>query len=334
MPAGPVAAILRALSGRRVIDIEPPPAIVVASGTLATRAARRAAQRSECPPALVLIGRHAGSVPEHAGVAVSMEHHGLPPHPNRVTTLLGFGHRNEWHPAVESGDWQSWLDQTRRSALIIGRNPYGEWGREALESLLADALEWTERRRSRLLIVTTRHSASAGAWLAEHAGKDADVYRWQREDNHNPYSVVLEHAGALLIAGGTPGIFQDVLASSKPVYLVPWLAHVGVRKKFSAWVAERAFRPSYNKRGSIRPQQGLTYLCARLVERGWVLPPRELADWQGELVKRGLASWIGSSAIPSGRHKYEIVDVGRQIVERLEPYSGTDSSGQARNARL
>ncbi len=334
MPSGGIAALFCAVTGRKVIDPNNPPCILVASGTLATRAARRAAGRSEHPPALVLIGRHAGSVPEHAGVAVSMEHHGLPPHPNRVTTLLGFGHRNEWHPAVESGDWQSWLDQSRRSALIVGRNPHGEWRREALESLLADALEWAERRHSRLLIVTTRHSASAGGWLAEHAGKDANVYRWQREDNRNPYSVVLEHAGALLIAGGTPGIFQDALASPKPVYLVPWLAHAGAWKRFSAWVAERAFRPSYNKRGSIRPQQGITYLCARLVERGWILPPRDLSDWQGELVDRGLAAWIGSSAIPSGRHRHEIAEVSQKILQRLEPYTESDTRNPARDARF
>ena len=333
MPAGPFSALFRALTGRRVIDLEQPPAILIASGTLATRAARRAAARSAHPPALVLIGRHAGSVPEHAGVAVSMVHHGLPPHPNRITSLLGFGHRDDWQPAVESGDWQSWLDRKRRSALIIGRNPDGEWHRRALEPLLASALEWADRRESRLLIVTTRDSAEAGDWLAEHAGEHADVYRWQPEDNRNPYSVVLEHAGALLIAGGTPGVFQDALASPKPVYLVPWRAHAGAWKRFSSRVAERAFRPSYNKRGSIRPQQGLTYLCARLVERGWVLPPRGLADWQRELVDRGLAAWIGSGATPSGRHKHEIVEVGRQIIERLEPNLESDSGDRARDAR-
>lgn len=333
MPNGHIAAFLRALTGRTLVDRNNPPSVLVASGTLATRAARRAAAHSVQPPALVLIGRHAGSVPEHAGVAVSMKHHGLPPHPNRVTSLLGFGHRDDWQPAVDTSRWQSWLQRPRRSALIIGRNPRGDWRAPELESLFADALEWAARRNSRLLIVTTRHSASAGDWMSKRAGGDADVYSWQREDNRNPYSLALEHAGALLIAGGTPGVFQDALASPRPVYLVPWLARGGAWKKFSARVAERAFRPSYNKRGSIRPQQGLTYLCARLVERGWVLPPRGLADWQGELVERGLAAWIGSSAIPSGRHKHEIVDVGRQILARLEPHAGTEPGNRSRNAR-
>jgi len=334
MPRGRVPAFFRAMTGRKLLDPNNPPSILVASGALATRAARRAIGRSLQPPALVLIGRHAGSVPEHAGVAVSMQHHGLPPHPNRVTSLLGFGHRDDWQPATQTGHWQSWLQQPRKSALIIGRNPRGDWTGSQLESLLADALEWARRRSSRLLIVTTRRSATAGDWLKEHAGDEADVYVWQHEDSHNPYSVALEHAGALLIAGGTPGVFQDALASPRPVYLVPWLTHAGAWKKISAWVGERAFRPSYNKRGSVRPQQGLTYLCARLVERGWVMPPRGLADWQRELVERGLAAWIGSSAIPSGRHKHEIVGLGRRILGRLEPHVGAEPHDRTRDARV
>lgn len=332
MPGNPVAAIWRALTGRGVFDSHNPPAILVASGTLATRAARRAATRCPNPPSIVLIGRHVGTVPEHAGVAVSMEHHALPPHPNRVTTLLGFGHRDDWHPAIDTREWQDWLDQKRRCALIIGRNSRGSWSRRELESLLPDALEWANSRNARLLIVTTRHSATAGAWLSEHAGKNADVYCWKREDNHNPYSIALEHAGALLVAGGTPGVLQDALASPRPVYLVPWLSLDGPWRKFASWVARRAFRPSYNKRGSIRPQQGLTYLCARLVERGWVLPPNGLTEWQRLLVERGLAAWIGSSAIPSGRHKSEISAVCRKILQRLEAGMHSDHRPDRSNA--
>lgn len=318
MPSGRMTALVQALTGSGLIDAEDPPAVIVASGALATRAARRAATRSPQPPALVLIGRHAGSVPEHAGVAISMEHHGLPPHSNRVTTVLGFGHRDDWHPAVDTRAWKKWINHKRRCALILGRNPRGRWSARELETLVADTLEWARRRSARLLIVTTRESASAGDWLRERTGEEADLYCWQHEDDHNPYSLALEHARALLIAGGTPGLLQDALASPKPVYLVAWPAAAGPWRRFAGRVAERAFRPSYNKRGSIRPQQGLTYLCARLVERGWVLPPTGLADWQRLLVERGLAAWLGSRAIPSGRYEPEISTLCRKIVQRLE----------------
>ncbi|MFO7762404.1 MAG: ELM1/GtrOC1 family putative glycosyltransferase [Wenzhouxiangellaceae bacterium] len=326
---GRVVNGVRALTGRGLIDdADPAPAILVASGALAARAARRAVARSERPPALVLVGRNAGRVPEHAGVAVSMAHHDLPPHPNRITTLLGFGHRDEWQPAVDTRRWQDWLESRPRCALIVGRNPHGDWSSSELEVLLNDARQWARERNARLLIVTTRHSAAAGPWLQRRADENVDVYAWRRDDDDDPYSIALEHAGALLIAGGTPGVLQDAVAGPKPVYLVPWLEHPGAWKRFASSVAARAFRPSYNKRGSIRPQQGLTYVCARLVERGWVLPPRGLADWQRLLVERGLAAWIGSRAIPSRRHVAELTSVCHRIMRRLEPNADAPGAGK------
>jgi len=330
---GRVVQGLRALTGRGLLgNPEMQPAILVASGALAARAARLAVARSEQPPALVLIGRHAGPVPEHAGVTISMEHHKLPPHPNRLTTLLGFGHRDDWQPAVETRRWKTWLEQKRRCALIIGRNPHGQWPEGELQALLAEAEAWSRERKARLLIVTTRHAASAGPWLQQRAGEDTEVYAWRSGDNADPYSIALEHAGSLLIAGGTPGVLQDALSSAKPVYLAPWLKRPGFRKRFASRVAERAFRPSYNKRGSIRPQQGLTYLCARLIERGWVLPPSGLAEWQRLIVERGLAAWIGSSAIPARRHEPELPALYDRIMKRLQATPSADFSATKSNS--
>ncbi len=39
------------------------------------------------------------------------------------------------------------------------------------------------------------------------------------------------------------------------------------------WVIERANGSPKNRRGTTRPQQGLEYLCARLIERGLLIPP-------------------------------------------------------------
>lgn len=332
MPRSTVRCAWRALTGRRVLDPADPPAIVVASGALATRAARRAAARCDAPPALVLIGRHAGPPPEHGGAAISMCHHDLPPHPNRVTTLVGFGHRDDWRPAIDARNWKHWLERPRRVALLIGRNPRARWTEPELESMAARALDWAGRQQARLLIVTMPESADAGDWLRERTGDDADVYRWRAEDHENPYGLALEHANALLVAGGSPGVLQDALASPRPVYLVPHTPRSGLRQRIAARIAERAFRPSYNKRGSIRPQQGPTYLCARLIERGWVTPPTGLADWQRRLVERGLAAWMDAGAVPAGRYRPELDTVCRQALARLDPRLDSDAPAGSRDA--
>lgn len=332
LPRNGLAAALRALTGRGVIDPAHPPAAVIASGTLAVRAARRAAKRCEEPPALVLIGRHAGAVPEHGGVAISMEHHELPPHPRRITTLVGFGHRDDWRPAIDPAAWSHWLDRPRRCALLLGRNPARRpWRAEELSGLFDQALEWADRRSARLLVVTTSDAAGAGSWFVDHAGGRADVYARSADDNRNPYSLALEHAGSLLVAGASPGVLQDALASPRPVYLVPDTHRPGLRARIASRIADRAFRPSYNKRGSIRPQQGITYVCARLVERGWVVPPTGLRTWQRKLVERGMAAWIGSEAVPSGRYSPELDVVCDAAITLLQPGSREqDSTKHAR----
>jgi hypothetical protein len=38
------------------------------------------------------------------------------------------------------------------------------------------------------------------------------------------------------------------------------------------WVERRAHERPLNRRGTARPQQGIEYLCARLIERGFVRP--------------------------------------------------------------
>lgn len=328
MPRNLLAAAWRAATGRGVFDAREPPAVLIASGTLATRAARRAAARSANPPALVLIGRHAGRVPEHGGVAISMVHHQLPPHPRRITTLLGFGHRDDWRPAADPGAWKHWLDHDRRCALLVGRHPDRAWSESESRKLAEQAVAWADRRRARLLIVTTSDSRSAAETIRDQAGDRAEVFAWDADEAANPYGLALQSAHALLVAGGSPGVLQDALASARPVYLVPDSVRLGLLRRLAARVAARAFRPSYNKRGSVRPQQGLTYLCARLVERGWVVPPTGLADWQRTLVDRGLAAWIGSDAIPAARQPVELESVCDRILDLIDPVrTGADRRG-------
>jgi hypothetical protein len=259
-----------------------------------------------------------------------MAHHELPPHPNRVTMLVGFGHRDDWRPAVDSSAWNDWLAQPRRGALLLGRHPDGRWRESELALVVERVRDWSRRHEARVLVVTTRDSAAAVDWLEARLGDDMDLYRWRADDRRNPYGLVLEHASALLVAGASPGLLQDALAAPRPLYLIAHRPRHGWWHRLAARVAERAFRPSYNKRGSVRPQQGTTYLCARLIERGWVTPPTGLAEWQHEMVARGLASWSDDDAVPSGRYRPELDAVCARVLERLDPVAGASSETRRR----
>ena len=335
LPRHWLARVLAGLTGRgRFAENAARAAILVASGRSATRAARRLAARAESPPALVLVGRHAGPPPEHGGVVVSMAHHDLPPHPHRVETLLGFGHADAWHPSVSPQHWEEWVSAARRVALLIGRHPEGRWRDEALREVLTRTRRHAVDREARLLIVTAPDAELDADVLRDAADDETSVYVHAQGDDDNPYGLALERASALVVAGGSPGVLADALAAAAPVWLARHRARRGglgrVWTRTARSVADRAFRPSYNKRGSIRPQQGRTYLSARLLERGWVTPPNGLEEWQALLVERGLAAWLGDEAVPSGRYAPETEELADRVLAGLSPTSAQKPGRGAR----
>ena len=294
-------------------------AILVAAGANAVRSARRIATRSERPPALVLVGRDAGPVPEHAGVVLSLDHHGLPPHPNRISSLLGV--------SATAGN------AVRNSAvkgpcvMLLGARPGKRcWSHSELRQLLEAALEWAGHRKPGLKILVTQSAGKASAPLQEIAGARAEVLHWPFPAD----SSLIDSAPAILLAGADLQAWRTALGSPRPVYLLPWLEHRSLRRRLAERIAARAFRPDYNKRGSIRPQQGLTYLCARLIERGRTLPPNGLDALQRAVIDAGLAAWVGADAVPAGRYRDETKAICQAVYERLDSRSASDQQTSAR----
>src|SRR5262249_59213879 len=57
----------------------------------------------------------------------------------------------------------------------------------------------------------------------------------------------------------------------------------------------RAFARPLNRRGTIRPQQGLEYLFAKSISTGLLPPPRDLEALHDNLIRRGIARAFGGS---------------------------------------
>lgn len=310
----------------RLIRHLPPdqaPAIVVAAGRNANRAARRIAARSARPPALVLIGRDSGSVPEHAGVVLSLNHHGLPPHPNRITSVLGIG------PTFKAAQTDTTVQGP--CAFLLGARPGARcWSRSELQQLADAAMEWAGRRKPGLKILLAPSAGVAEDQRRTIFGNAVEIVDWTAASDRS----VIDSAPALLLAGEDLPAWRAALSSPRPVYLLPWLDHPGLlqrlARRVATRVAERAFRPDYNKRGSIRPQQGVTYVCARLIERGQVLPPTGLAALQRAVVEAGLAAWVGADATPSGRYRDETDAICAAVFERLGSTAPADDIAEIR----
>ncbi len=328
---GTIQSIIRLVLGLRIPSDASvrSAAIIVASGGLGTRIAKRIARFSERPPKLVLIGRRAGAVPEHGGVAVSMQHHQLPPHPNRIETLMGFGHQDYFRPTLHSAKWSDWLKSQQRVTLMLGHCARFDWDEDKLRQLIQSSVDWARNRNARLLVIANEKTGQWSHELTALCENQCDLYCWRAdgaEISSNPFALALERSSSIIVAGDDAAFLSEALASPAPVYLWPeHQAFSGIqgalrqlRYALARRVADRANKPGFNNRGSVRPQQGLTYLCARLVERGWVLPPTTLIDWQRTIVDQGQAAWFGDDAIPSIQYQLETKILCQQIIDRLK----------------
>jgi uncharacterized protein len=317
VPGGDTGYLLRRAFGLplpAVLAGEAP--VLVASGWLPTCYARWVSRRQGSRPVLVLLGRKAGRPPDHGGVVVDCRHFGLPPHPNLIHTVLPLNAPPRG--SVDASPWRAWLDAPRRVAVLVGGQSRSHRLRQAdAEALAHGAMAWARRRDAALLVVTSRRTARRIATLQQTVGSAGQVYRWQANDPANPYALALEHADALMVTGESESMLADALHSGIPVAIWRLPERSGLWQRLGSAVADRAARTRYNRRGSIRPQQGLTYLCARLLAARWILPGRNLNQLHDDLLLNGAASLPGDDNLPARRLEPEVQQVAATIARRL-----------------
>lgn len=278
-------------------------AILVAGGWLPSLVAR-AYQRRYPYLRLVLSGRKAGAVPTHGGVLVQCAHFGLPPHPKRITTLvpLNLGHVQD---CTNHDRWQTWLDAPNQVACLLGGNTRSYTYCEQDMHELAQRLLEAAGDDGVILVVGSRRSGALLDQLSTRLPDSALIYRWQAGDTCNPYSLALKHSQHLVVTGESESMLADALAAGRKfVIFFPSKPPTRRLDRFALWISQQAVEPQYNRRGSIRPQQGLQYLCARALERGWVLPPRDLESLHEQLCSQGFATMaiddtLGAVEVPA-----------------------------------
>ena len=291
-------------------------AIVVAGGWLATRVAR--AHHKRLPHVrMILAGRKSGPPPVHGGVIVQCAHFGLPPHPNRISTPLPL---NTPHGSMtkDTRPWQDWQSASRKVACLIGGDTKSYRYNSQDLAELASALDQLADGSNSILIVGSRRTGPLSHQLTKLLSHPAQAYDWQADDDANPYALSLQQADSLVVTGESESILADATGHA-PFYIFwPPKSPARLLDRLGQWVADRATRPRYNRRGSIRPQQGLQYLCARALERHWVLPPRDLGALHQWLFDHGLAAPMGAELPKRDRAVPDPVETSiDQIVMRL-----------------
>ena len=311
--------VLSALLGRSPKPALPDDAaILVAGGWLTTRLARRY-QRRYPFLRLVLAGRKAGAIPTHGAVCVQCHHFGLPPHPKRIETLVpvNLGH---YPDCQEPSPWATWLEGEHKVACLLGGNTKSyAFDAQDMEALASSLTKAASHHDAKLLIVSSRRSGALVEMLKKALGESALYYHWQASDPRNPYALALAKADQLIVTGESESMVADALSRGRSFGIFyPTKPPRRLFDRISQWVAMRATQPQYNRRGSIRPQQGLQYLCARILERNWVLPPRDLERLHDALYDAGYATSSDAMSPTSYQPPSVLEKAVEQIIGELQ----------------
>ena len=288
------------LHPKSAAQLAPPwPDLVIATGRRTAPVARWIGRRSRGRSRLVQLGRKGGDVADRFDLAVTCSHFRLPPHPRRVETLVPFSAVSSTGLAEAAERHRElWRDASRpRVVLLVGGSSAShrldaETARRIGREVAAFALA---AGGSVLATTSPRTGAEETEALADGLGASAVLHRWRRGESENPYDALLGAADAIVVTGDSESMLAEAVATQKPVYVAPVPERVaGPRRRFAEWVMQRAAaRPRKQSKGTVRPQQGIEYLCARLVALALVRPPRDVSELHRELARRGLARPLG-----------------------------------------
>ncbi|MCO6441865.1 MAG: mitochondrial fission ELM1 family protein [Nitrococcus mobilis] len=305
-------------------ELRPPwPDVVIASGWFSTRVARWL--RCENPALrAVLLGRKNGPSGS-SDLLIGCAHFALPLAANRIETLLPV------HPvslerlrdAVERrAERFAGLPRPRVVALVGGDSKHSVLDTAGAYRLGKDLQAFARAAGGVALAITSRRTgARASAALKLGIGGAEYVHEWRREESDNPYFAYLGAADVLVVTGDSESMLAEAAATDKPLYIYPIAERVRLWDRFARWVTRQAQAPLRNKRGSVRPQRGLQYLCARLIDRAWVLPPRDTPALYRALIERGVAQMFGAPLELRSRVPFrESTELAERVREQLGFY--------------
>jgi len=145
-----------------------------------------------------------------------------------------------------------------------------------------------------------RTGPEATAALQRGLGPHSYLHVWQPGQQDNPYLAYLALADMLVVTGDSESMLAEAVATGKPLYIYPLpTRRPKLNTRFKEWIVACAQTPRLNRRGTARPQRGWAYLCARLIERGFVLPPNDLHTLHDTLIRLDRARFFGDP-LPTG----------------------------------
>ncbi len=275
----------------------PWPDLVLTAGARAAAAARRVRERALGRTRVVQIGADAGARACEFDLVVTPLSAGYYPHPNRFETLVPL--TGNVAPGAEEAvrSWRERFEAAARPRITLLVGDTRGVPVASLRRLADDALALAREAAGSVFVVHRDELPGSVATALRHA---ESIERRALEPGDPVTRAHLELADAFVVAGDAEELLADVCARGKPVTLYPLPARRRLRESVRKAVASVARSKRGNDRGTIRPQQGLERLCARLIDRGTVRPPRDPQRMHAALARCGAARLHGDPIPSSG----------------------------------
>jgi len=311
----------------RSSPLEPPwPDLVIAAGRRSAPVAEWIRAQNSGATRLVVLGRKAGDAAERYDLSLAPRYARLFPHPKRVATVVPPHVVNEERLAEAAHRWKerlAALKSPRIAVLVGGSSGQYQLAPPTARRLGEDVARMAQETGGSIMATTSRRTGDAAA-AAIRSALDADsfVHVWG-DGADNPFVGLLALADAFVVTGDSESMLAEALGVGRPVHIYP----LPTRASFAALriprdrVCARAHTRSPGRRGSPRPQKGLSYLAARLIDRGFVRPARDLDVLHADLIARGLALPFGDPFIPGERRP--VSEVGA-IAARVRALMGVE----------
>ncbi len=283
----------------RSAALTPPwPHLVIATGRRLAPVAKWIRHQSRGRTRLIHLGRKGGQVADSFDLMVACAHFRLPPHPRRVETVAPLNPVTPERLKQAAERWPNLFGNAPRPhvALLVGGSSHlCRLDVAVAERLGKEVRAFAEAAGGSVHAVTSRRTGFKVAEVLGRAlGPSAFVHRWRPGQQESPYLGYLATADVLVVTGESETMLAETAACGRPVYICPLPQRpLGLSGRLRAWLAARAQARPVNNRGTARPQQGLEYLCARIITRGFILPPRDLHALHQTLIRLGVARPFG-----------------------------------------
>jgi mitochondrial fission protein ELM1 len=287
------------LSVTRSVGLGPPwPDLVISTGRRTAPVARWIGEQNGGRTRLVQLGRRGGETVDAFDLVVACAHFRLPLHPRRLEIAAPLNAVTPDRLARAAARWRELFAGAPHPhvVLVVG----GSSPRHRLEAATAGRMAeevraLAESRGGSVFAITSpRTGAEATEAVRIGLGPTGRLHEWRPGEADNPYLGFLALADAVVVTGDSESMLAEAAATGKALFIYPLPERpLGFRWP-AEWIARRAEARPRKAKGTVRPQQGLEYVCARLVGAGIVRPPRHLDQLHDALIRAGAARRFGA----------------------------------------